>query len=231
MRLRDARRGFEEGQHQSLTMVGEEDRFVLIEWLNAAVGTKSYQRVSKLIGDIFALDAATDAATRDSIYIHVGKPEDGIPLDKSRRRREMSKLLRTLDQPLTKYVFHPRLTCVANDKRRWSFDLFGEPRSSDFKLTRPNGRRVYEADAVFGVFRLASYGFLGRVRRCLTCQKWLYAQPAHKKFCNSNCQLKHFASTPSQREKRAAYMRDYRNKEKQENGMALSLARRPKRTN
>jgi len=229
MRLRGARRGIEEGQHQSLTIGGEEDRVVLIEWLNAAVGTKSYQRVSKLIGDIYALDVAVDAAIRDSIYIHAGRREDGIPLEKIRRRREMSKLLRALDQPLTKYVFHPRLTCLPNDRRRWWFDLFGEPRSGDFRLTRANGRRVYEADAVFGVFRLASYGFLGRVRRCLTCQKWLYAQRSHKKFCNSNCQLKYFASTPSQKEKRAAYMRDYRNKEKQENETALRLARRPRR--
>jgi hypothetical protein len=225
MRPRDARRGIEEGQHQSLTMGGEEDRVVLIEWLNAAVGTKSYRRVSKLIGDICALDVALDAATRDSVYIHVGRREDGIPPEKLRRRREVSKLLRTLDRPFTKYVFHPRLTCVLHDRRRWWFDLLGEPVPGDYKLTRANGRRIYEADAVFGIFRLASYGFLSRVRQCLTCQKWLYAHPSHKKFCNSVCQLKHFATTPRQKEKRAAYMRDYRTKEKQESETALRLAR------
>ena len=87
---------------------------------------------------------------------------------------------------------------------RWWFDLFSESVRSDYEFTRPNGRPVYEADAVFGVLRLASYSyrFLDRIRECLTCQKWLYAHPSHKKFCNSACQLKYFASSPRQKEKR-----------------------------
>lgn len=217
-----------EGQHLSLTSVGEEDRVVLIEWLNAAVGTKSYQRVSELIHNIRSADTAVDAAIRDSVFVHVGRREDSIPPEKSRRRREIDKLLRPISQSFTGYVFHPRLTCVLFDRRRWWFDLVGEPVPGDYKLTRANGRRVDEADAVFGVFRLASYGYLGRVRQCLTCQRWLYAHPSHKKFCNSACQLKYFASSPRQMEKRAAYMRDYRVRKKEERERALRLARAPR---
>ena len=96
-------------------------------------------------------------------------------------------------------------------------------------MTRSTERRVFEADAVFGVLRLASYGFLDRLRQCLTCQKWLYAHPSHKKFCNSACQLKYFSATPRQKEKRAEYMRDYRfkKKEKESREDALRLATRP----
>ena len=40
--------------------------------------------------------------------------------------------------------------------------------------------------------------------------KWLYASPAHKKFCSAACQLKYFAATPEQKARRASYMRKYR---------------------
>jgi hypothetical protein len=215
MKSKGEMRGLMEGQHQSLTPGGEEDRVVLIEWLNAAVGTKSYQRVNELINNIRSADAAADAAIRDSVFFHVGRREDGIPPEKIRRRREFYKVLRPLEKTFTEYVFHPRLSCVLHDRRRWWFDLLGEPVAGDYKLTRANGRRVNEADAVFGIFRLASYGFLGRVRQCLMCQEWLYAHRSHRMYCSSACQLKYFASMPRQKEKRAAYMRDYRIKEKE----------------
>ncbi len=215
MKSRAARRRVDEGQHQSLTAAGEEDRIVLIEWLNAAAGTKSYGRVSELISNIRSADAAVDVALRDSVFVHVGRPGDIIPAEKSRRRREVSRLLRPISRAFTGYVFHPSLTCTLFDKPRWRFGLVGDPVTGDYKLTRPDGRRVFEADAVFGVFRLASYGFLDRVRECPTCQKWLYAHPSHKKYCDSACQLKYFASTPRQKEKRAEYMRQYRVDQKQ----------------
>lgn len=230
MKSRDlANRSLAEGQHQSLTTKGEEDRVLLIEWLNAAVGTKSYQRVSDLIRNILSADTAVDVALRDNVFVHVGKRGDSIPAEKSRRRREVHKLLRLVSRAFTDYVFHPRLTCVLFGKQRWWFDLFGEAVPGDYRLTRSDGRRVYEADAVFGIFRLASYRFLDRIRQCLTCQKWLYAHPSHKKFCNLSCQLKYFASTPRQKEKRAEYMRRYRIDQKQEMEHALRLARKPNR--
>lgn len=224
---RVANRKLDEGQHQSFTPTGEEDRIVLIEWLNAAVGTKSYERVSKLIRNIRAADAAVDSALRDGVFVRVRRPGDIIPAEKRRRRREVDKLLRPVARTFAGYVFHPRLTCILLDKRRWWFDLFCESVRSDYKFIRPNGRRVYEADAVFGVLRLASYGFLDRIRGCLTCQKWLYAHPSHKKFCNSACQLKYFASSPRQKEKRAAYMRRYRI-EQNKMERALPVARQPR---
>jgi len=222
-----ASRSLAEGQHQSLTTQGEEDRVVLIEWLNAAVGTNSYQRVSDLIRKIRSADTAVDDAQRDDVFVHVGR--DSIPAEKSRRRREVHKSLRLVSRAFTDYVFHPRLTCVLFDKRRWWFDLFGEAVPGDYRLIRPDGRRVYESDAVFGVARLASYGFLERIRQCLTCQKWLYAHPSHKKFCNLACQLKYFSATPRQKEKRAEYMRRYRVDQKQKMERALRLARKPTR--
>src|SRR5262249_2111031 len=141
---------------------------------------------------------------------------DEIPPEKVRRRREVDRLLRPIDTTLRGYVYHPRLISTQLGRSHWWFDLYGDPVADDYRVTRASGRRVYEADAVFGVLRLASYGFLDRVRQCLTCQKWLYAIPAHKKFCNKECQLKYFGGTPQQKEKRAAYMREYRRKQREE---------------
>jgi hypothetical protein len=216
-----------EGQHQVFTSEGEEDRVVLIDWLNAATGSKSFQRVRTLIRQIQSAETAVDAATRDGVFIHVGQREDRIPLEKSRRRREVDKLLRPIGPALMRYVFHPRLTCTLFGRSRWWFDLFGESVAGDYRLKRGNERRVYEADAVFGVLRLASAGLLDRVRQCLMCQKWLYARPSHKKFCDTDCQLKYFASTPMQKEKRARYMRDYRTDQKEKLNRELLIARKP----
>jgi hypothetical protein len=227
MRSRTPRRRLDEGQHQAFTTAGEEDRVVLIEWLNAAVGSKSYLRVRQLINNVYTATLAGDAAVRDRVYVHVGPAE--LLHEKAQRRHEIDRLLRPISDSLRRYVFHPRLVFLMTGQRRWWFDLIGDPVSGDYKLVRADGRRVYEADVIFGVLRLASWGFLDKIKQCLTCQKWLYAHPSHKKFCDSTCQLKYFASTPSQKEKRAAYMRDYRikTKEKETREDAVRLATRP----
>lgn len=196
---------------------------MLIDWLNAAIGSKSYWRVCRLIRSIQAAETAMAAASRDRIYVHVGNPDE-IPSEKVHRRRELNKLFPPIEAALKGYEFHPRLTYTLFGTPHWWFDLCGEPVPGDYKLTRADGRRVYEADAVFGVLRLASCSLLERVKQCLTCQKWLYASRAHRKFCSNACQLKYFASTPQQKEKRAAYMRGYRRREKTEDGRALHRA-------
>ena len=195
------------------------------------MGTASYQRVQKLLTDINRATAARDAALRDHIYIHVnrgGDSKDLTLIEKRRRRREIDRLLGPVCSALKGYVFHPRLIFMMAGRQSWWFDLVGDAVSGDYKYTREDGRRLYEADAVFGILRLASNGLLERVKQCLTCQKWLYAQPSHKKFCEKPCQLKHFSFTPRQKEKRAAYMRDYRIDQKEKMARALSLARRRK---
>jgi hypothetical protein len=189
---------------------------VLIEWLNSAVGSKSYQRVSHLIRNIESATEVGNAAARDGVWWHMrmaGEPAE-LPREKKQRRRKIDNLLGPIEVAVKAYVFRPRLIFLMSGSRRWWFDLVGEPVPGDYKLTRADGRRVYEADAVFGVMRLASYGFLERVKQCLACQKWLYAHPPHKKFCDAACQGRYFASTPRQKEKRAEYMRDYRRRDK-----------------
>ena len=180
--------------------------------------------MSRLIHSILSATAVGDAALRDRAFVHVGTREE--LLEKTQRRLEIDKLLQPIDVAVKRYVFHPRLMFLMSGRRRWWLDLTGDPVAGDYKLTRADGRRIYEGDAVFGVLRLASYGFLERVRQCLTCQKWIYAHPSHKKYCDLACQLKYFASTPRQKEKRAEYMRRYRVDQKQRTERAQRLASR-----
>jgi len=236
MKSKATDRNINAGHHHSLTAVGrQQDRFMLIEWLNAAAGSKSYQRVSGLLHNILSatglFGGIVQEALRDLEDWHTKIPGETrkIQREKRRHRPEVEKLLGTIKATVKDYVFHPRLTLQSQVGQRWWFDLVGESVPGDYKLTLDGGRRVYEADAVFGILRLASYGFLERVKQCLACQKWLYAHPSHKKFCDVACQLKHFAVSPRQLEKRAEYMRDYRRREQLKRERELRLARKPHR--
>ncbi len=210
-----------------MTFEGEEDGVILIQWLNAAIGSNSYERVFRLIRNIQLADAAVDTAHRDNAYVHSVKPGGAFPPNKLRRQREVRRLLRPVEKALTAYVFHPRLSCVLFGRPRWWFDLAGDRVTGEFSIPLPYERRFYEADAVFAVLRVASSGFLTRVKQCLTCDNWLYAKPAHQKFCQKKCQLKHFSVSPHQKSKRATYMRQYRRQEKEREQRSLRTARKP----
>ena len=129
---------------------------MLLEWLNAAVSSESYQRVSQIIHDIKSATAAGDTAAHDGVWWHVQRLDENIPLEKRRRRREIHKLTARICASLRGYIFHPRLSFLMTGNRRWWFDLCGDRVSNDYRFNRANGRRIYEADAVFGVLRLAS---------------------------------------------------------------------------
>lgn len=215
-----AQRRGSEGQHQLSTSLGEEDSSILIEWLNAAKGSRSHCRVVQLISNIQTTEAAVSAAVRDNVYVHSGS-SPVFPPEKVKRQIELSKLYKKIASALRHYVFRPRLTSVTFGRTPWWFDLCGDRVRDDHRVTRPDRRRIFEADAVFGVLRLASFGLLDRVRPCAVCQTWLYARPAHKKFCSKICQTKYFSSMPQHKKKRAAYMREYRRNQGEQSIRAL----------
>jgi hypothetical protein len=237
-------KGSDEGVYQPLTAEGrQEDRDVLIEWLNSAADSQSYQRVSRLLHNILAatglfgaaFGAAVHETLRDLEEWHTNMPAETkeIPRRKRQRRPEIEKLLGSIEAAVKGYVFHPRLTLQSGIGQGWWFDLVGESVPGDYKLTLDGGRRVYEADAVFRVLHLTSDGLLKRVRQCLTCRKWFYAHPPHKLYCSKPCQQKNFASDPRQKKKHAERQRKFRLRQKQEYDRARrdaqTLARKPNR--
>jgi len=60
------------------------------------------------------------------------------------------------------------------------------------------------------ILDLARAGYLNRLRRCVYCEKWLYAKFRHQMFCSRKCQQKHYAHSEEWRAKRREYMRGYR---------------------
>ena len=51
-------------------------------------------------------------------------------------------------------------------------------------------------------------GQLSRLRRCLECSQWFYANRPHQQFCGESCRRRHTAQDPEFKEKRARYMRE-----------------------
>jgi hypothetical protein len=79
-----------------------------------------------------------------------------------------------------------------------------------------------EANVLELIVSLAGKQSLTRLRRCVHCQKWLYAHVIHRKYCSTKCQQLEHHSTEHWKEHRRNYMRNYR----QVNFPAL----RPRRT-
>jgi hypothetical protein len=70
-----------------------------------------------------------------------------------------------------------------------------------------------KSTAFIAMLKLSEAGLLGRVRRCESCRKWLFARSTRQRFHADGCREKgHRADrkTPEGRAKRAEYMRDYR---------------------
>ena len=72
------------------------------------------------------------------------------------------------------------------------------------------------ARALVALFELASLGLARRIRKCSkpTCGKWFLAKFEHQLFDSKACQEQAFHARPSWKQKRAAYMREARRRDK-----------------
>ena len=69
-------------------------------------------------------------------------------------------------------------------------------------------------------------GELSRLRRCSECLQWFHAIKGHQQFCGVSCRRRHQAQDPEFKEKRAAYMRERRIDEKEEEAQSKRQAAR-----
>jgi hypothetical protein len=90
------------------------------------------------------------------------------------------------------------------------FDLaFGVETGKDgFSLVSVNE----DSKALLQFANLTDLGGARNVRRCRACDKYFYACRADARVCSPLCKVALWRKTPAGREKRAAYMRDYRAK-------------------
>src|SRR5271157_1258176 len=98
----------------------------------------------------------------------------------------------------------------------------------DRAVTTSTGQWAYwERMSVGTLLRLARKpGGLSRLRRCSECCQWFYAIRAHQQFCGVSCRRRHTAQYPEFKDKRAAYMREYRLTEKEDEERSKQQAAR-----
>lgn len=189
----------------------------LPNWLNAAKGTGSFKRVTKIMDLVRKTDELTTIARKGGAYS--GSRTGESSAEKSRMVRAAQASHTELERALRPYQFHVRLTLAIFGG--WRANLHCSRRGrDDFGSIAPEGHRLFEGDAVLAICRLADYRVVDRIRRCAMCsENWFFARHSNYRFCSDSCREKYYTSTKEYRDKKARQMREYRARlQKRENG-------------
>jgi hypothetical protein len=149
-------------------------------------------------------------------------------------KEERYKILIDLNAHLSKYEWNP---VVRNSVSEYSYfhvrfeagpnPVLIEPRkySERIDFNTPSGAAFFENRAVQWI--VENISIVHRIRRChyLPCHKWFFAVTDHQKYCGDTCRKKDASQGKSFKEKRAAYMKEYRNKEAEMDARSKQLAK------
>jgi hypothetical protein len=181
----------------------------IVEWLNAATGTASCDRVVWIYQELKDLPAEFDKH-RDA-YMHVGRGP--WPEEKAQITQRLNGRLTALAKALEKYIFRPRATMLLYDN--WAFGMVPDQNSRCFTIERDGFRTYSEADAVLSLIRLGQTGDLGKIRLCEMCKKrWRFAAKKNYRFCSDQCREDFYAKSPDYHNRKAANQKKYRDREK-----------------
>lgn len=120
---------------------------------------------------------------------------------------EIEKRSAMLQWELSKYRFTPRAVVAMGSGGKGSSE-WATWWHVDFS-DREKHLRMVASEALVLILKLTQIGYLTRLRRCVRCQKWLYAHSRHKVFCSMECQQKQYTHSEEFRAKRRVYMRGY----------------------
>lgn len=131
-----------------------------------------------------------------------------IAPEKYKKELALADKTYSINKTLREYIFLPRVWSTG--QRPWVvlWDII--PKATKTSRLRNGIIEVNDGVALRLILDFAKAGLLNRLRKCLHCQKWLYAGFRHQDFCCTNCQQKHYAKSPDWRMKRRNYMREYR---------------------
>jgi hypothetical protein len=197
------------------------DSAVVPDWLNAARGTDSYARVTKLLDEIRQVESGMDRAVREGWYISPpSKPKAVVD-----QITELSQRHNAINEMLSRYSLSPVIQRVLWEKR-WMLSMTCPSAPNDFAYPRMvhegkrriskgqtqlyshDERTVGESDVVLRILNLAAASELARVKECEGCSKWFYAERSHQRFCpGSECRLAEYAKSPKYKNYRKLYMR------------------------
>jgi hypothetical protein len=199
----------------------QRDSAVVPDWLNAARGTDSYARVTKLIDEILQVESGMDRAFRENWYIDPqSKPKAVID-----QRSELNRRHNAINEMLSRYSLSPVIQRVLPQKS-WMLSMSSASVPDEFAYLRVvhegekriskgqsqlyfhDERTVGEGDVVLRILNLATASELARVKQCDCCSKWFYAERSHQRFCpGGECRLAEYAKSPKYKNYRKLYMR------------------------
>lgn len=216
------------------------DHLVVVEWLNAARGSESYERVVHLVGELREVSVGLNRVFRQAGFHSLG------PVSLRNRQQDLSQRHIQINEQLNRYSYSPVVQRVLiGQSWRLSMRSQGEPSGFVLKRVDDEGQRtlsdgskqisfhyrhdVSEADVVFRILRLAESDELDRLRQCEQCLRWFYAERSHQRFCpGAKCRLTNYSSSPKQKKYRKLYMRKKRAEERARKADAKSSTRKPR---
>ena len=204
------------------SLSSEPDGITLPGWLNASNGTRSYDRLIRILELIRDNEENVRNILAKGAHVHTGLgkwPREHLKLWSTDRQ-----LHQALHLALKRYTFTVRLTGTLFGQR-WILSLYCKRRKDEFAWEAPYAYKalpgqtivsvptyfVSEGDAALAAVRLAEKGVLSRVRLCATCsEKWFFAKHSNYRFCSALCRERYFTNTQEYRAKKAQQMRKYR---------------------
>jgi hypothetical protein len=131
---------------------------------------------------------------------------------KYQRQQEISEKQDLINRELATYHFSPRIFCLnSNSEAKW-WSVTWRVRSKVPKkaMVRKGIVQMDDGRALRLILDLARAGYVNRLRKCLCCNKWLYARYRHQDYCSTKCQQEHYRKSDEWKRKRRDYMRTYR---------------------
>lgn len=120
---------------------------------------------------------------------------------------EIEKRTAMLQRELSKYRFTPHAEVAmgggGQGPSQWAVWWQGDLDASEKQL------RMRPGEVLELILKLTQVGDLTRLRRCIQCQKWLFARFRHQTFCSTKCQQKNYTKSEQFKAHRRRYMRDY----------------------
>jgi hypothetical protein len=215
----------------------QHDSAVVPDWLNAAKGTESCERVVRLIELLREAEFGYEKLIRERWHmLQPGKPRSKVARE---QLADLGHKLATIDEMLLRYSYSPRIR-RAMLERTWVLSMSSAHSADEFVFervvhveeerskegvtyfARACEHTIREGDVALRILNLAATSELERVKQCETCSRWFYAERSHQKFCpGGECRIAKYSKTPKFKTYRKNYMRQLRAKQAKEKSTKL----------
>jgi hypothetical protein len=189
---------------------GEQIGGTLVEWLNTDRKINSHSRVERLLDNlvqIWGWDVALPPAKLRELKLST----ETTFVDISDLAADPES-----DDPWPQYS-RPEVRAVRKElaRHRFNIRIVHDPRNPDENLTLAWDVKTELQKMLLLLVRMDELGQLRRIRRCRHCRRWFFARKEDHWQCSVNCRIAFHHASPEFKRKRAAYMRQRRNEERE----------------